>query len=308
MAQVVAQAAEYRRQNDDSHNFRVGELAALIAKKLGLPPSETELIRRAAPLHDVGTIFIPEKILFKPARLEPGEFEVVKSHVGLGANLLHHNASALLKMARLIVETHHERWDGSGYPLGIKALKIPIAGQVVAVADTFDSMVHPQPYRAALPLRDAVDEIEAGAGVYFDPQVIAAFTRVVRERYWSPPKHEQKETEVLLKGSLSTLNLLDLLSMLHHNTQSGTLNLYTSFSHYRVLYYGGQIIHAEFERMRGERALFLIAAKLEQAQKTKFTFEAWLDAAPTAAQTSMKKVTEKLLFDIAIELDHKHKA
>lgn len=306
VAEAVAQAAEYRRKDDDSHNARVGELAALIATKLALSPSEIDLIRRAAPLHDVGTIFIPEKILYKPARLDPGEFEVVKSHVGLGANLLYHKGSNLLKMARLIVETHHERWDGSGYPLGLKALKIPIAGQVVAVADTFDSMIHRQPYRAAVPLRDAVAEIESQAGSGFDPQVIAAFGKVVRERYWAPPKAATEgSSEVLLKGRLSSLKLLDLLTMLHQNTQSGTLKLYTSFSEYSVGFYAGQIIDAAFERLRGERALFLIAAKLELSQKTKFIFEAWLNAAPDAEQLSIRKSTEKLLFDIALELDHK---
>ena len=243
--QMIALAAEYRRLQDGSHNERVGQLASMIAAKLGLPEDEISLIRDAAPLHDVGTIYIPEKILFKPAKLSPEEFEVVKSHVGLGVTMLQHRRSELLDMAKLIVETHHERFDGTGYPLGLKALRIPIAGQIAAVADVFDTLTHDQPYRTALDPRQAIEYIKAQAGSGFDPQVVRAFLRVIESYYWTKAPPSEASKDVILKGRLGVLNLLDLLTMLNQGKQSGHLSLKTPFETFGILLYGGSIVHAE---------------------------------------------------------------
>ena len=306
IAKSIAQAAELRRVDDDSHNYRVGELAGLIALKLGMSAKESEGIARAAPLHDIGSIYVPERILFKPAELTEEEFETVKSHVPLGAKMLQSSLSETLRLARLIVETHHERWDGSGYPNGLKGIQIPLVGQIVAVADTFDSMIHPRPYRAAIPVANTVSEIEGESGKRFDPQVVDAFSKIIQTRYWQPPNNveEDPNRELLMRGSFSVLTPFDLLGMLSQNAQSGTLHLYTAFAHYRALFFEGQLIHAEFEEEYGEDALTKIVLKLDKSSRARFVLEAWLGPPPNPALYTITTSTQRLLLDIAVKLDH----
>ena len=130
---------------------------------------------RAAPLHDVGKIGIADAILLKPARLTDEEFEIVKTHAQLGAELLGGGRSQILQLACQIALTHHERWDGGGYPHGLAGDRIPIAGRIVSVADVFDALTHSRPYKDAWPLADAVREISDGSGRQFDPAVVEAF-------------------------------------------------------------------------------------------------------------------------------------
>jgi cyclic di-GMP phosphodiesterase len=176
----LALAAEYRDDDTGQHTKRVGETAARIAEELGWSQIEVELIRRAAPLHDVGKIAIPDSILLKPGRLTPQEFERMKTHTTLGAKILSGGRFPLLQLAEQIARTHHERWDGSGY-LGICEESIPIAGRIVTVADVFDALTSKRPYKEAWTVSDAIEEIQRQSGHQFDRCVVDAFLKVVRQ-------------------------------------------------------------------------------------------------------------------------------
>lgn len=174
----LARAVEYRDDDTQEHARRIGRTCALVALDLGLPAPEVELIRRAAPLHDVGKIGVPDAVLLKPGKLTDDEFELVKTHTTIGAQILSGSQSPLLRLAERIALTHHERWDGNGYPFALGAEQIPLAGRLVAVADVFDALTHARPYKQAWPVERAVDEIVAQAGRQFDPGLMDAFSRL----------------------------------------------------------------------------------------------------------------------------------
>jgi HD-GYP domain-containing protein (c-di-GMP phosphodiesterase class II) len=172
----LARAAEYRDDQTGRHTRRVGDLSADIGTALGMPVEQLDLLREAAPLHDVGKIGIPDSILLKPGPLTPVEFERMRSHTTLGASILAGGRGLpLLEMAEEIALTHHERWDGSGYPAGLAGAAIPLVGRIVAVADVFDALTHARPYKDAWSIPDAVSEIAAQAGRQFDPVIVEAF-------------------------------------------------------------------------------------------------------------------------------------
>jgi putative nucleotidyltransferase with HDIG domain len=171
----LARAAEYRDDNSPEHMQRVAALAARMARHLGQDDRAVTLIRQGAPLHDLGKIAIPDTILLKPGRLEQEEFEVVKTHAVLGARVLADSGSEVLAVAEQIARSHHERWDGDGYPDGLAGDSIPLVARIVFVADVFDVLVHERPYKEAWTVEDAAREIRAGAGTQFDPDVVAAF-------------------------------------------------------------------------------------------------------------------------------------
>jgi putative two-component system response regulator len=133
------------------------------------------LVRHAAPLHDVGKIAVPDSVLLKPSRLTEEEFEVVKTHAVLGARVLAGGASDLLICAEQVARSHHERWDGTGYPDGLAGEAIPLEGRLVHVADVFDVLVHERPYKESWTVEAAAEEIRQGAGTQFDPEVVRAF-------------------------------------------------------------------------------------------------------------------------------------
>ncbi len=174
----LAHAAEYRDDDTGQHTYRVGQSSALLAAHLGLETSVVELMRFAAPLHDVGKIAIPDYILLKPGKLTREEFEVMKSHCEIGGALLSGGHSPLVKLAERIALSHHERWDGSGYPHGLSGEAIPVEGRIVAVADVFDALTHERPYKKAWSLEAAVAEIVSQTGRQFDPQVVEAFQKI----------------------------------------------------------------------------------------------------------------------------------
>jgi len=176
----LALAAEYRDDDTGQHTKRVGHMSAQIAKALSLPPAEVELIRRAAPLHDVGKIAIPDAILLKPGRLTHEEFAHMKTHTTLGAKMLSGGRFPLLHMAKEIALTHHEHWSGKGY-MGLQEESIPIAGRIVTIADVFDALTNERPYKKAWPRDEAIAEIQRQSELQFDPRVVQAFLEIIHQ-------------------------------------------------------------------------------------------------------------------------------
>jgi len=174
----LALAAEYRDDDTGEHTKRVGKTAARIAEALGWSPAEVELIRRAAPLHEVRNNASPDSILLKPGKLTPEEFERMKTHSVIGAKMLSGGQFPLLQLAEQIALTHHERWDGTGY-LGLHEENIPMAGRIVTVADVFDALTSERPYKKAWPPNEAIEEIKRQSGRQFDPCVVEGFLNVV---------------------------------------------------------------------------------------------------------------------------------
>jgi PAS domain S-box-containing protein len=173
--QRLALAAEYRDDDTFRHTERVGAAAADIASALGLSAAEVQLLGEAAPLHDVGKLAIPDAILLKAGSLTTAEYETMKTHTTLGARLLSGSNSPVLQAATVIAASHHERWDGTGYPSGLGGEAIPLEGRVTAVADVFDALTHDRPYKSAWTSEEAVAEIRRASGTQFDPRVVNAF-------------------------------------------------------------------------------------------------------------------------------------
>lgn len=171
----LALAAEYRDDSTGEHTRRVGRLARLLAGAIGLGRASVEIIARAAALHDVGKVGIPDAILLQPRLLAPHEFETIKAHTTIGARILSGSQVALLKVAEEVALSHHERWDGTGYPFGLSGEEIPLAARITAVADTFDAMTHKRRYAAAFTVEGAIAHIAAQKSRHFDPMLVDAF-------------------------------------------------------------------------------------------------------------------------------------
>lgn len=171
----LARAAEFRDDATGQHTRRVGQMAGRLAQSIGVAPAEVETITRAAPLHDIGKIGVPDHILLKPGKLDLEEFAIMKRHSTIGAEILAGGRSTLIQMAAEIAHHHHERWDGTGYPAGLSGDSIPLPARVVALADVFDALSHDRPYRSAWPLAEILSEIRRQSGAHFDPDLVAAF-------------------------------------------------------------------------------------------------------------------------------------
>jgi response regulator RpfG family c-di-GMP phosphodiesterase len=174
----LAIAAEYRDDGTHQHTDRVARTSFMIAERLGLPASDARLIEQAAPLHDLGKLSLPDAILMKRTRLTVAEYEEVKRHPATGAAILAGSASSVLRLAEEIALTHHEWWDGGGYPAGLKGHEIPLSGRIVALADVFDALTHTRPYKLRWSCDEAVTEICRLAERQFDPAVVQAFLRL----------------------------------------------------------------------------------------------------------------------------------
>jgi putative two-component system response regulator len=181
MLERLAIAAEYRDDDTSRHTARVADLSARVAAELGLPASDVHLIRRATPLHDVGKIGIPDALLRKTSSLTAEETAVMQTHTVIGASILSGSGAPLLRFAEVIALSHHERWDGLGYPHGVAGENIPLAGRIVAVADAFDALTHDRPYRKARPIVDSMREILLNSGTQFDPKVVGALQHALAE-------------------------------------------------------------------------------------------------------------------------------
>jgi putative two-component system response regulator len=177
----LALAAEFRDDATRQHTQRVGRWAEQLAQKLHLPDAVATLLRRAAPLHDLGKIGVPDSILLKLGRLTADEFRVIQSHTQVGARILSGSDHPLLQLAEQIALTHHEHWDGTGYTPGLGGEAIPLVSRIVAVVDVFDALTHPRPYKAAWSVEDAVAELERQSGRQFDPRVVSAFVDLLIE-------------------------------------------------------------------------------------------------------------------------------
>ncbi len=182
-------AAEYKDQDTGLHIKRMSYMCEEIARAAGFDRNRAELILFASPMHDVGKIGIPDRILLKPDRLDPGEWEIMKTHPSIGAKILSRSRSKLLRVAQRIAVSHHEKWDGSGYPQGLSGEKIPIEGRIAAVADVFDALTSRRPYKEPWTVEAAVETLKAERGGHFDPDLVDAFVDVlpgilaIRERF-----------------------------------------------------------------------------------------------------------------------------
>ncbi|CAM8651738.1 COG3437 Response regulator containing a CheY-like receiver domain and an HD-GYP domain [Comamonadaceae bacterium] len=185
----LCKAAEYRDPETGAHILRMAHYSQLIAKKMGLTQDQQELLLEAAPMHDIGKVGITDNILLKPGRLDAAEFEIMKQHAAFGYELLKNSNSRVLQAGAEIALGHHEKFDGSGYPQGLKGEAIPIFSRIVAVADVFDALTSERPYKKAWSLEEAVDFLNAGSGTHFDPQCVQAFldgfdeVLEIRDRY-----------------------------------------------------------------------------------------------------------------------------
>jgi len=186
----LARASGVRDDETGRHTQRVGELAGAIATALGLTQKLVELIARAAPLHDVGKIGIPDAILLKPGKLTPEETSVMHTHTMEGAKILSGGLSDVVRMAERIALNHHEHWDGTGYPQGLAGEAIPLEARIVSVADCVDALTHNRPYRHSKPIEFVADELLRCRGSQFDPAVVDALiaSKALRRVSVSPPR------------------------------------------------------------------------------------------------------------------------
>jgi putative two-component system response regulator len=165
-------AAEYKDQDTANHIRRMSNYCALLARRLNLPHGEVELVYLASPMHDVGKIGIPDHILLKPGKLTPEEWEIMKQHTVIGGNILSHSPSELLQTGEVIALSHHEKWDGSGYPKGLAGENIPLWGRICAVADVFDALTSKRPYKEPFPDEKSFEIMKDGRGKHFEPKLI----------------------------------------------------------------------------------------------------------------------------------------
>ncbi len=171
----LARAIEYRDGDTGEHVSRVAQISRIIAEGIGLEPERCRVIYLAAPLHDIGKIGIADAILSKPGKLTPDEMSTMRRHVSIGARILENGSSEIIRTAELIAQSHHEKWDGTGYPDRLSGIDIPIEARVVAIADVFDALCSVRPYKQAWAIDDAYREIVRLSGTHFDPACVAAF-------------------------------------------------------------------------------------------------------------------------------------
>ena len=175
----LGMAAEYRDDVTGNHILRMSKYAQVLARAAGMSEKEAEMLLNASPMHDIGKIGIPDRILLKPGKLDAEEWETMKSHVDIGVKILSGHDSALMVMAREIAQCHHEKWDGSGYPGGLQGEAIPLTARIVALSDVFDALTTERPYKKAWSVEDAMQYIRDNAGKHFDPSLVKILEQVL---------------------------------------------------------------------------------------------------------------------------------
>lgn len=183
-------AAEYKDEDTANHIKRMSNYSALLAGRLHLPPSEVETIRLASPMHDVGKMGTPDSILFKPGKHTPEEWEIMKQHATFGGRILHGSSSALLQAGETIALSHHEKWDGSGYPKGLAGEEIPLWGRICAVADVFDALTSKRPYKDAFSNEKSLQIMKEGRGKHFEPKLVDLFMEDLDEVFVIQERHK----------------------------------------------------------------------------------------------------------------------
>jgi putative two-component system response regulator len=189
----LSKAAEHRDPETGQHLLRMANYSRLIAGELGLSPDEQDLILQAAPMHDIGKVATPDAILLKPGKLTEEEFFIMKQHASIGHAILDGSECGLISTAAILALTHHEKFDGSGYPNGLKGEDIPLYGRIVAVADVFDALTSPRPYKRAWTLEEACQFLKDNSSSHFDPKCVNAFFNVwddvldIHQRYQDEP-------------------------------------------------------------------------------------------------------------------------
>lgn len=174
----LSMASEYKEKDTSAHIMRMSHYCAAIARSRGLDESMVESIRYAAPMHDLGKIGIPDAILMKPAKLDAAEWEIMQQHTIIGAKILNGSDAEIIRLGETIALSHHEKWDGSGYPNGLKGMDIPIAGRIAAIADVFDALMSRRSYKEPFYVDKSLRIIREGRGTHFDPDVVDAFFAV----------------------------------------------------------------------------------------------------------------------------------
>lgn len=188
----LGRAAEFRDNETGLHIIRMSQMSMLLGEAAGMSSQDCELLLNASPMHDIGKIGIPDRILLKPGRFDPHEWEIMKTHTTIGAEILSGDDSELLTMAHVIALSHHERWDGSGYPKGLKGEQIPLVGRIVALADVFDALTSVRPYKKAWTLEATLEYIDRNQGKHFDARLVELFRArlddilTIRDRFPEP--------------------------------------------------------------------------------------------------------------------------
>lgn len=209
----LATVSGYRDNETHEHTERVGRTAVMIGRVLGMSETQLDSLRQAAPLHDIGKIGIPDAILLKPGRLTKQERRTMERHTLIGADILSNSGSPVVALAEEIALTHHERWDGQGYPNRLTAEAIPLVGRIVAIADVFDALTHERPYKEAWPVDRAVAHILGESGLQFDPSVVAAFAALDPAALVSPDRHARLEAYVDAQPECAELGLARVMSV-----------------------------------------------------------------------------------------------
>ena len=193
----LSKAAEYKDEDTSTHIKRVSNYAAAVASGLGLNNGFIENLRSAAPMHDIGKIGIPDRILLKPGKLDPVEWEIMKQHTVIGGNILHGADDGFLRMGEIIALTHHEKWDGSGYPKGLEKENIPMEGRIVAVVDVFDALTSRRPYKEPFSLEKSFDIIKEGRGNHFDPEIADVFVGMEKEIFAIKETYKDEQNQLV---------------------------------------------------------------------------------------------------------------
>ncbi|RCU50943.1 two-component system response regulator [Corallincola luteus] len=171
----LGRAAEYKDNETGMHVVRMSHYSRILAVAVGMNEADADLLKAAAPMHDIGKIGIPDRVLQKPGKLDAEEWEVMQSHAVIGGEILGDDESELLKLAKLVALTHHEKWNGKGYPNGLAGEDIPLEGRIVAIADVFDALTSERPYKKGWSVEDAIALLEKEAGEHFDPRLVKLF-------------------------------------------------------------------------------------------------------------------------------------